>query len=224
MQSLLTVVGAVVAVVAGLVGVIATIEQLTLRARLRRTAELAKTLSSSENHPERKAVLTSIHDVAVARLVSGWLLPWWWFAEFAVWIVIGPGATATSVGRFGWGAGSAASIVACIVVTAIAGRRFVRLYLERQRVARESLGRQKVAPPRTELVHQMEDGTRTEFVMGLLISAGLTLTGTGVGILAHEKSFAPWWAGVLVLAGVLLAAVPVPWLRTRTVRPLISRY
>jgi type II secretory pathway component PulJ len=75
-QSLLTTIGAVVALVAASVGVMAAIEQLTLRARLRRTAELAQALSAQENDSERQTVLRSIHDVAVARLVSGWLLPY----------------------------------------------------------------------------------------------------------------------------------------------------
>jgi hypothetical protein len=78
-----TIIGAVIALVATSVGVIAAIEQLTLRARLRRTADLAQVLSGHENDPERQTALRSIHDVAVARLVSGWLLPWWRFSEFA---------------------------------------------------------------------------------------------------------------------------------------------
>lgn len=61
MQSLLTIIGAVVALVAASVGVIAAIEQLTLRARLRRTAELAQVLSAQENDSERQTVLRSLY-------------------------------------------------------------------------------------------------------------------------------------------------------------------
>jgi signal transduction histidine kinase len=64
-QQVLTLVGALVALVALVatsVGVIAAVEQLTLRARLRRTAELAQALVASEDDPARQTVLRSIHD------------------------------------------------------------------------------------------------------------------------------------------------------------------
>lgn len=102
MQPVLTIIGAVVALVATSVGVIAAIEQLTLRARLRRTAELAQVLSGHENDPERQTVLHSIHDVAVARLVSGWLLPWRRFSEVAVQFLAGPVLVAWIIAANGW--------------------------------------------------------------------------------------------------------------------------
>jgi hypothetical protein len=213
--------GAVVALVAASVGVIAAIEQLTLRARLRRTAELAQALSGHEDDPERRTVLRSIHDVAVARLVSGWLLPSWQFSEFAVWVVIGPVALAWSLARFGLTSTTATSAIICFVIIAIPARRFVRLFLERQRVAREYLAGQTVTPPQSDMLHQMEGGTLAEFGVGLVIATSLSVTATGVGTLLHLGVSAPGWA-LLVICGLLVGVWPVTWLRARAVRPLAT--
>jgi hypothetical protein len=217
----LTIIGAVVALVATSVGVMAAIEQLTLRARLRRTAELAQALSGHENDPERQTVLRSIHDVAVARLVSGWLLPWWRFSELAVSFLAGPVPVGWTIAANGWSGLSLIVTVASFIYLALASRRGVRLYLERQRVAREYLSGAKITPPHIDILHLMEGGTRAEFVVGLLVSAGTTLAAAGVGTLVHSGPNSEWGIA-FVVCGLIIAWSPSNWLRARAVRPLAT--
>jgi hypothetical protein len=173
-QSVLTIIGAVVALAATSVGVIAAIEQLTVRARLRRTAELAQALSGHENDPERQTVLRSVHDVAVARLVSGWLLPWWRFSEFMIALVVLPVVVGGTMAVNGWIGPSWIVVATCFVFLTIATRRGIRLYLERQRVASEYLSGAKITPPRIG-VWIMVGGGRigAEYFAAASVSAGL---------------------------------------------------
>lgn len=168
MDPLLTIVTAVVAVVASSVGVIVAVDQLTLRARLRRTAEATLELTKQEENENRKAVLHSIHDVAVARLAAGWTVAWWHFAEFAVWFAIGPVALGFSAARFGWTGPVQVTLASTFPIIAIAARRSIRIYSERQRIARQYLAGVHVAPPRLGMLQQMEGGVRAEFLRARL--------------------------------------------------------
>lgn len=218
MESALTIIGTVIAVVASGVGVIAAVGQLTLRARLRRTVDLTTALIEQETDLERKTVLRSIRDVAVARLAAGWLLPWWRFTEATAWLVGGPTSLGWTITTQGWGGTSATGVFFNFVAVGMACRRGVRLYLERQRVARDYLIGAKMTPARVGLLEQMEGGVRAEFVVAALISAGTTLVAVGVGLFLHDRTFG-WSVGLAVL-GVAVAWSPSEWLRLRSVRPL----
>jgi hypothetical protein len=108
--------------------------------------------------------------------------------------------------------------LACFVTLALATRRGVRLYLERQRVAREYLSGAKITPPHIDILHLMEGGTRAEFVVGVLVSAGATLAAAGVGTVVRG----PGWGIAFVVCGLLIAWSPAEWLRARAVRPLVT--
>jgi hypothetical protein len=220
-QSVLTTIGAVVALVTASVGVIAAIQQLTLRARLRRTAELAQALSGHEDDPERQTVLRSIQDVAIARLVSGWLLPWWRFSEFTVSLVTGPVLVVWTMAVTGWNEVSLSLALAAFALLTITTRRAVRLYLERQRVAREYLSGAKMTPPRIGFSQMAEGRIGAEYAVGASFSAGVILTAAGIGTLVYGGPHAGW--GLLFLAiGPQIGGVSSSWLRVRTVRPLAT--
>ena len=220
MQPALTIIGALVALVATSVGVIAAIEQLTLPARLRRTAELAQALAEHEEDEQRQTVLRSIHDVAVARLVAGWLLPWRRFSEFAVTFLGMPFVVGGTVAGTGWNGFSLMLTLLCFVVVTATTSRGVGLYLVRQRIAGEYLTGSKITPPSPGLLRQMEGGLRAEFIVGALGSAGITLAAAGVGTLLHAPDTS--WAIVVIVFGLIIAWLPVNWLRARAVRPLAT--
>jgi hypothetical protein len=218
---LLTIIGAMVALVATSVGVIAAIEQLTLRARLRRTAELAHILAEQEDNQRRRTVLRSVHDVAVARLASGWLVPWWRFTQFALLFVLGPLAVGWLAAQGGWIGSLAWLILTNFLLVGIMARRGVRLYLERQRVARDYIAGAEVAPPRLGMLELMEGGAvGKEYVVAALISAGTTLVGVSVGLLIHDPNAG--WTILLIVVGLAISWFPADWLRARAVRPLAT--
>lgn len=212
------IIAALVAVIASSVGVIVAVDQLTLRSRLRRTAEATEELAKHEDNANRLAALRSIHDVAIARLVAGWAVPWWRFAEFAVWFVLGPVTLALTAARQGWTGTVQTILVTNIVIVSLVARRGIRIYLERQRIAREYLTGADVAPPRLGMLQQMEGGTLSEFVMGAVISAGASLAALGVGLLVHDINTP--WGFLCLLPGIVLAWSPTETLRARAVRPL----
>ncbi|MFC4783288.1 hypothetical protein ACT8ZV_02360 [Nocardioides sp. MAHUQ-72] len=217
MTSILTTAGTALAVTASAVGVIVGVEQLTLRARLRKTIESAKTLAEPEEG-ERAVVLKSIHDVAVARLIAGWLVPGWRFAEAIVWLIGAPIALGVTVWHDGLKKDTLLFAGVVLVSLALSNRRGLRLLFERQRIAHEYLGSRKVGPPRIELMHQLEGGTRKEFLFGAMGSLGATLLALGAGALAHDPEHG--WPVVLLILGVFSLGGPWESLRAGAVRPI----
>lgn len=207
-----------VAVVASGVGVAVTVDQLTLRSRLRRTAELADALGKLEDNDNRKTVLRSVHNVAVARLTAGWLVPWWRFAEFVGWFTIGPVALSLSAARFGWTDIVQTTAISVTVLGTIMFRRGIRIFSERQRIACEYLSGAVVAPPCVGMLQQMEGGVRAEFVMGALVSVGVNLTGLGVGLLVFDSNGLVGF--ICLLLGLFTAVAPMERLGRHAVRPL----
>lgn len=217
METTLKIIGAVIAVIASGVGVIAAVEQLTLRARLRRTTELTTKLVEQEKDPHRAAVLRSVHDLAAARLVTGWLLPWWQFIAIAVWFLGAPISLGGSIATQGLDAQQWVMSLFNFMVGSLVGRRGVRLYLERQRIVRDYLAGVRMEPPRVGILDQMEGGVRAEFLVGAAISAGTTLVAVGVGLLIHGPAI---WNIPVAIMGAIGIWVSSDWIGARTVRPL----
>jgi hypothetical protein len=215
-NSTLTTAGAAIAVIASALGVLITLEQLTLRARLRKSAETAKTFAEAASG-EREVVLASIHDVAVARLVAGWLVPGWRFAEAVVWLVGVPIGLGAAVADEGLSKDTWAFVLVGFVSLTLSNRRGARLLLERQRIAREYMATQKVEPPRIALIHQMEGGTRREFLWGAVVSLGAVLGSVGAGLLFHDPEST--WPLTLLIVGIALLTAPADFLRAGAVRP-----
>ncbi len=216
MTSLLTTAGAALAVVASAVGLVVTIEQLTLRARLRKTVETTKALKEFEGG-NRAVVLTSIHDVAVARLIAGWLVPGWRFAEAVVWLLGAPIALGFMVWQQGLSRESWTFGFFAIVAVGLSNRRALRLVLERQRVARQYLLEQTIGPARIGLMHQMEGGTRKEFLYGFLGSVGAVLIALGSGALAHDPETG--WPLALLISGFVVLSLPWTFIEAGAVHP-----
>ncbi len=216
MTGILTTLGAVLAVAVSGVGLVVTIEQVTLRARLRKTIETSKALAEHEEG-ERKAILTSIHDVAVARLTAGWLIPGWRFAEAGFWLLGAPLALGITTYREGLTSQTWTFAFAALVMLGLSNRRALRLVLERQRITRQYLRGERVGPPRVGLIHQMEGGTWREFGFGAIGSLGALMIALGFGDLAHDPT-TPWPIG-LVLGGLVVTSVTFDFIKTGAARP-----
>jgi len=219
-QPALTIIAAFVAVMASSVGVIVAVDQLTLRARLRRTAEVAHELTKHEENQERLVVLRSVHDVAVARLAAGWVVPWWRFGETAYWLAGVTFGIGTVVAIEGWTTNAAIIVSLLFVMSTTGVRRGVRTYLERQRITQEYLSGVKVAPPRLSIVDLMKGGARIEWIVALAVSLGLAVAAVGIGLLIRNPSEGVFALLLLWGAGVLIASFPARWLWSRAVRPL----
>lgn len=215
MTEYLPVIGASLAALATLVGIVAAIDQLTLPARLRRLEAWSRAAHESETDDERKSALHMIRSVATARLVGAAYVPVIYFIEAVFWTGFAPvGVVAAFATSSPWSErlGAAAFTVS---VLALVLRRAVRLYLERQRVAREYFAGQAVKPPGLDLLHQMEGGTRREFVHALVFAVTITAASASLGeMLSGNKSL---WPFAVTGAAALIGWSPFRFLRAQSV-------
>ncbi len=188
-----------------------------LRTRLRKTAEMAKVLAEHEEG-ERAAALHAVREVAVARLLSGWLIPSWRLAEFAIWLLGAPIALGLLVWQDGFTKEAWVFSGFVFVAVGLTNRRGLRLILERQRIARQYVDSEKVMAPRVGIMHQMEGGTRREFLFGALGSSGAALLAMGVGGLAHDPETG--WPVALLVSGMGILSLPYEFVRSGAVRPI----
>lgn len=174
----LTVFGGVLAAGTALIGILVSFSQFTGAARARRTVDWATEALTMETNPARKLVLDRLRLRCQGYLVASRYVPWWRFSEAALWMLLTPVVIviASSSGR---AAGSVAlSALAGLVNMAVVGRRAVRLYSERIRVAHQFVaGGRDVEPVQIDLLHQMEGGTRREFTLGFAVAAAVMATG-----------------------------------------------
>jgi hypothetical protein len=207
--------GALVAVVASGIGVIVALDQLTLRARLRRTETWARESAAVEADTHRKVALEALRLRSVAGVVGSHAVPLRFFATTAVTPAV---AVALLVGAFRRGEDVFPDLAALLFVSlvgcGIEFRRAVRFYLERRQVVNAYVaGGREVPGPRLDLMNTIEGGTRGEFLAALGLSAGLNGALVGAGLLYRngQATFGP----VAVLAGGGLAWVAFSWVRAR---------
>ena len=221
MSEILASAGAALALIASGVGVLLAIDQLTLRARLRKTVETASTLAAPETG-EREVILRSIHDVAVARLTAGWLVPGWRFGHTIGWLLAAPLAVgfAARVEGFTWEILAFTTLV--FVALTITNRQGLGLMLERQRIGREYLAGLKVEPPRTGTAYfQAGGGTFEEYLFAALGSLGPVLLALGAGGQAHDPQTS-WRSLLLVFFGFFAASLALDFVRSRAIRPAVD--
>jgi hypothetical protein len=219
-EDVLKVVGAVVAVVASLAAVAVTVEQLTLRSRLRKTEAWSTAQLATEKDAERVAVLDQLRLDATARLVAGHLLPVRHYAEGALFSAAAPAAIVSVLRDEEVTAGGAWALSAIVFAGLLLGaRRAARVYCERCRIASEYGRAQRVTSPRLGLT----DGslTKIEFLFAAVYSSGLCALATGLGLaLLGER--VDGWPLVLMLIGGSLAVRSIEAMRVyvATVYPL----
>lgn len=192
-------VGAGVAVVASLAGVVVTLERLTVRPRLMRTAETARQLAAQESDPERKRALTSVQDLAVGRLVSEWVMPGWTVAISAGLAFVGPVVVGSAFYENGISEDAVRLAFVFALLLAINTQKPIHLTLGRQTMVRDYMaGRRVVRHPTTSVPKW------GEYLWSCVISAGSVCLGAGVGlaIRASDHHSAAW---LIVLGGLVTA-------------------
>lgn len=174
----LTVFGAVLAAGTALIGIAVSLSQFSGAARARRTVEWATAALSTETDPARRLVLDRLKLRGQAHLVAARYVPWWRFTEAGLWMLLTPALIVIGANNdrgVGW---IVTYTLAGFVNLATVGRRAVRLYSERTRVARQFVaGKQDLEPVHIDLLNQMEGGTLREFGFGFIIAAALMTTG-----------------------------------------------
>lgn len=208
-------VGASLAAIATLVGIAAAIDQLTLPARLRRLEAWSRAAHESETDDERKSALRMIRSVATARLVGAAYVPVMYFIEAVLWTGLAPLSVAAAFAASSPWSERLGAASFTLIVLALVLRRAIRLYLERQRIAREYFDGQAVKPPGLDLLHQMEGGTRREFVLALVFAVTITAASAGLGeMLSGNKSI---WPFAVIGAAALIGWSPFRFVRAQSV-------
>jgi hypothetical protein len=205
MENLLNTLGAVLAILVSLVGIVVALDQLTARARLRRTAEWSSELIKDEENSHRVELLRHIHTRAVAGLVANTLVPARYFLEGMVWILLAPSIVISTVR-------SEAPDMGIIFVCFIAAtsiylplRRGIRCYAERIRIQQTYYsGKTPLLSPRLDMLGQMEGGTRREFSLAVLLSLGLILVSLALAWLTVGSLGASTWALGFLGLGLLI--------------------
>ena len=167
----LTVFGAVLAAGTALLGLVVGLGQFTGAARARRIIEWTSAALDSEKDAARKIVLERLKLRGQGYLVAARYVPGRLFTEAILWIFLAPVAFVISAVRDGAISFQITAIAASVAGLGTVGRRTVRLYAERTRVARQfAIGGMDVEPVQIDLLGQMEGGTRHEFTLGYACS------------------------------------------------------
>jgi hypothetical protein len=212
LDALLTVIPALVAVVASVVGVLVAIDQLTQRARMRRITEWSKELAEEEKNPDRSEVLLRVKTWATGYVLATVLVPARLFLEAAIYCLVVPAMVIWTASN--WTSLSLSVVFAGLATLWVALRRAIRSYLERYRIAAEYFRDGKVVAPRLTILYQMEGGTRPEFLWSALLAGGIVVAGVGTGLLLGDD---PNQTGALLFViGLGLGSIGVALIRRAT--------
>lgn len=174
----LTIFAAVLAAGTALIGIFVSLSQFTGVSRARRTVEWTSAALATEEDSARRLVLDRLKLRGQGYLVAARYVPWWRFSEAALWMLLSPAVVIVAANADRGTSYLVSSAIAGFVNLSIVGRRGVRLYSERLRVAHGfAAGGQDVEPVRTDLLAQMESGTLREFTLGFLVAAAVMGTG-----------------------------------------------
>jgi hypothetical protein len=174
----LTVFGAVLAAGTAMIGIVLSFSQFTGTARARRTIEWATAALTTETNLARRLVLDRLKLRGQGHLVAARYVPWWRFTEAVLWMLITPALFVIAANRDDERTYAIVYALAGLVNLATVGRRAVRLYSERTRVARQFVvGDRDVEPVRIDLLNQMEGGTLREFGLGIAVAISVMATG-----------------------------------------------
>lgn len=206
----------VIAVAVSMSALLAAIGQLTLRQRMRRVADWARQSGDPEPSVRRKAALREVEVWATGHVLASTLVPSHMYLGGMLWVFLGPAMIAVPAAS---GAGTQELLTTtafAFVALAITFRRTVRVHLERLRIAHEYFKEEEITPPSLTILHQMESGTRIEFVYGALMSGGICLLSLGVARLTLLHDFAAELSDlILVVIGVGLLLMPIRWIQLK---------
>lgn len=195
-SNFLVIFGAVFAAGTAMLGLIVGLSQLSGAARARRTVEWTSSALESESNTARRTVLERLKLRGQGYLVAANYVPWWRFTEAVVWALLAPTSAILVASRNGDVSALISAFTLSTVLLAIIGRRTIRLYSERMRVSYLfAEGGVDVEPVKTDILAQMEGGTRREFTLGF--ACAILVMGTA-GLFAWailEGSRGILWAG-----------------------------
>jgi len=203
----LTVFGAATGAVATLIAIVASIAQLTLGARARHVLDWTTQALATEINEARSAALTQLKLAVQGRLLAAHYVPGWRFIEPLLWTLWAPLSLFLSARGDGSAWSALLAIAFSLSLFALPMRRGIRLYAERYRVMHQFVNGIDFHPIRTDLMEQMEGGTRREFRLAYIgAAATLTLGASGAWVATAPRSFLPWAAAVAALVAVWSSA------------------
>jgi len=205
----------VVAVIASVIGVVGALDQLTLRARVRRIADWSGSLAADETNSARRAALCRTRTWASGQLVASVMVPARYYLEGLCWAVVAP--TMTALTRYD-DSGLAVPIFA-LVATALSLRRTIRVHCERHRIVREYFNGWEIGAPRPfSMLFLMEGGKRIEHLWAWLGASGLVCVGYSArqGLAGQSN-----WA-MLLIAGLFVSGVAYSGVRLLTPTLLVG--
>jgi len=198
----LSVAAVVVTVLGGLVALAAGIQGFTATARARRTINWTTEALAHETTAGREKALEVVRTRSEARLLALHYVRWWRFTEVAVFLVVFPPALFLLFGKNEtWQ--SMALYVAFVPMSIWHPlRRGIRAYCERVRVEQEYVDSvPSLTPPRLGMLSLMEGGTNREWLWGAIGAIEITVLVVGATLLASGKSAA--WGIVLTTLGAV---------------------
>lgn len=208
-------VGPVVAIAVALVGLAAATEQLTMGARLRRLEAWAVQALEQETGEERLMGLRTIRRVAVARLVAATYVPGYHVVTSWAWAAVAPALMVARVATDPTWTFGASSAIGSFFISVIFFRQAIRVYLERQRIAKAYVADQSVGPARLGIMDRMEGGTRREFRSAIAIAVGVHALALGATLLTVGGQGI--WAACMAVAGFVVTQHTVEELQAQSV-------
>jgi hypothetical protein len=197
----LTAFGAVLAVGTALLGLAVGLGQFTGASRARRTIEWTSSALESEKDAARIIILERLKLRGQGYLVAAQYIPGWRFAGAVAWTLVAPTTVILGASRGGELLSLAASILSGLVTLALVGRRTIRLFAERMRVAHQfALGGMEVEPVRMDILAQMEGGTRREYSLGFVCAASVMSAGGLIAWALVEGRDSTVWLWLIVAA------------------------
>lgn len=212
----LTIFGAAVGALAALTAVLAGLAQFTAGAKARRL--LAWTTEALEIEPDatRQAILRDVMRRTQGRLLAAHYVASWRFVEPALWTLLAPWSLFNAAHRADSLWSLITSILASATFLALPYRRGIRLYAERYRVMHQFSEGHEIGPVRTDLMEQMEGGTRREFRLGYQgATAVVALAASVAWIVTAPERLLPWV--------VALVSVIALWFTADNVRSYVRK-
>lgn len=195
----LTVFGAVLAVGTAILALVVGLGQFSGATRARRTIEWTSAALEAEEDVARGIVLERLKLRGQGYLVAARYIPGWRFAGVTAWTLVAPTTVILGASRGDDLATLVFSISAGVVTLTLVGRRAIRLYAERMRVAHQfAIGGRDVEPVRIDIMAQMEGGTRREYSLGFACAISVMGTGGLVAWALVEGSNSSVWPWIIV--------------------------
>lgn len=206
----------VVAGAASAAALLAAVAQLTLRQRMRRTAEWARQSGNFEASSRRKAALRDVEVWATGHVLASTHIPLRMYVGGLFWSVSAPLLIFISAAA---GAGPwvmAFMVIISFITVTTSLRRTVLVHLERLRITQEYFKDETIVPVSLPVRHGMEGGTRTEYAYASMLSGGICLVSLGAAnfTLIHGR-VVELSDSIFVILGLALFFMPIRWMHSK---------